>query len=91
MRKISLRIGIAEMLVGAEREKKGEGVDYSAGVLFYKKTNDYVEKDEIIAELLRNSSKHIEEANSVMCVAYIISENKNENIKLIKDIHYERR
>ncbi|MDR3253772.1 MAG: thymidine phosphorylase [Endomicrobium sp.] len=79
-------MGIAEMLTGSGREKKEDSIDYSAGILFYKKTNDYAEKNEVIAELVYNSLKNIEEAELIMNDAYMISEKKNENRKLIKEI-----
>jgi pyrimidine-nucleoside phosphorylase len=87
----SNRIGIAEMLSGAGRTKKEDTIDYSAGIILYKKTNDYVKKGETLAEVLYNRSENIEEAVTIIKDAYIISKNKNENIKLIKEINYVQR
>jgi pyrimidine-nucleoside phosphorylase len=91
----SQRIGLAEMLSGAGRAKKEDTIDYSAGIVFYKKTNDYVKKGETIAKVLYNNSKNIDKAAVIIKDSYTISknenENKNENIKLIKGIFYEQR
>jgi pyrimidine-nucleoside phosphorylase len=73
----SQKIGIAEMLSGAGRAKKEDTIEYSAGVVFYKKINEYVKKNEIIAEILYNSPSHIEEAVAMINDSYTISENKN--------------
>jgi len=78
--------GIASMLTGAGREKKEDKIDYSAGVIFYKKTGDYVKEGENIAELLYNSGAKIEEARSVLENSYVISDEKPESSKLIKEI-----
>ncbi|MCL2390693.1 MAG: thymidine phosphorylase [Endomicrobia bacterium] len=79
-------IGIAVMMTGAGREKKEDKIDYGAGAVFYKKTGDYVKEGEIVSELLYNDASLIEEASSIMRDSYIISEEKTERPKLIKEI-----
>jgi thymidine phosphorylase len=59
-------VGTAEMLTGAGRDRKEDKIDYSAGIVFHKKLNDYVEKGEVIFELAYNSSEHIDEAEMVV-------------------------
>ncbi|MDR2398830.1 MAG: thymidine phosphorylase [Endomicrobium sp.] len=83
-------IGIAEMLTGAGREKKEDKIDYSAGIIFHKKLNEYVKKDEVIADLIYNSSDHIDEAEMVMSDAYIISNNENKNIHMAERVYDKR-
>jgi pyrimidine-nucleoside phosphorylase len=77
-------IGVAGMLLGAGRERKEDAIDASAGIIFNKKTGDFVEKGEIIAELLYNSPKNIEAAENIMKDSYLISDSKNE-YALIKE------
>jgi thymidine phosphorylase len=81
-------VGTAEMLTGAGRERKGDKIDYSAGI--HKKLNDYVEKGEVIAELAYNSSVHIDEAEMVLSDAYIVSNIEDKNIKMAGKV-YDRR
>ena len=78
--------GIASMLAGAGREKKEDKIDYSAGIVFYKKTGDFVKEGEILACLLYNCGAKIEEAKSVLESAYMISDDKPAQYNLIKEI-----
>ena len=43
------KIGIASVILGAGREKKGDPIDPSAGIVLKKKTGDYVKKGEPLA------------------------------------------
>jgi pyrimidine-nucleoside phosphorylase len=84
-------VGIAEMLTGAGREKKEDKIDYSAGIIFHKKVNEYVEENKVIAELVYNSSEHIDEAETVMSDAYIVSNNiEDKNIKMTGKVYDKR-
>ncbi|MDR2818704.1 MAG: thymidine phosphorylase [Endomicrobium sp.] len=83
-------VGTAEMLTGAGRERKGDKIDYSAGIVFHKKLNDYVEKGEVIAELAYNSSVHIDEAEMVLSDAYIVSNIEDKNIKMAGKVYDKR-
>lgn len=46
--------GLASLALGAGRNKIGEEIDYSAGIILRKKTGDFVEKGESIATLYAN-------------------------------------
>jgi thymidine phosphorylase len=83
-------VGIAEMLTGAGREKKGDKIDYSSGIIFHKKLNDHVEKGEVIAELMYNSPNHIDEAEMVMSNSYIISKIEDKNINMAGKVYDKR-
>ncbi|MDR2192384.1 MAG: thymidine phosphorylase [Endomicrobium sp.] len=78
--------GLAAMLCGAGREKKEDKIDYSAGVIFHKKTGDYVKEGDLLAELLYNSERNISEARGVLENSYIISDEKPARYKLVKEI-----
>ncbi len=43
------RIGAASVLLGAGREKKGDPLDYAAGIVLHKKRGDYVRRGESLA------------------------------------------
>ncbi len=47
----ALMIGKLSLKLGAGRHTKEESIDYSAGIVFNYKINDYIEKDELIATL----------------------------------------
>ncbi|MDR3112841.1 MAG: thymidine phosphorylase [Endomicrobium sp.] len=78
--------GIAAMLTGAGREKKEDKIDYSAGIVFYKKTGDFVKEGEILAEFLYNCGTKIEEARIVLEGAYTFADEKPKGYNLIKEI-----
>ncbi|MDR1195956.1 MAG: thymidine phosphorylase [Endomicrobium sp.] len=78
-------IGIAAAMAGAGRNKKEDSIDYSAGVLFHKKTGDYVKEGETVAELFYNCGKNIDEAAALMNGAYIVCEEKIIKPELIKE------
>ncbi|MDR2457152.1 MAG: thymidine phosphorylase [Clostridiales Family XIII bacterium] len=83
-------LGMAEMLTGAGRDKKEDKIDYSSGIIFHKKLNDYVEKGKLIAELMYNSSNHIDEAEMLVADAYIISKIEDKNINMTGKVYGER-
>ena len=43
------KIGTASVLLGAGREKKGDPLDYAAGIILHKKRGDYVRRGESLA------------------------------------------
>ena len=46
--------GVSALLLGAGRNKLGDKIDYTAGIILNKKTGDRVEKGEVIATLYAN-------------------------------------
>lgn len=53
-------IGMCCVHLGAGRIKKGDAIDYSAGIILAKKTGDFVEKGDILATLYTNDEKAID-------------------------------
>ena len=51
------KIGTASVLLGAGREKKGDPIDYAAGIILHKKRGDYVRKGESLATFLGDPAK----------------------------------
>ena len=43
------KIGTASVLLGAGREKKGDPIDYAAGIILHKKRGDFVRRGEALA------------------------------------------
>lgn len=81
----ALSIGTLALELGAGRHTKEDSIDYSAGIVFSKKVNEYVAVNDTIAYLHSNkdiSTKMI----TALQDAVIISDEKNNNTKLIKQI-----
>lgn len=68
-------VGKAAVMTGAGRERLGDGIDYSAGIILTKKYGDYVKKGERLATLYGAPEK-LSEAASELFGAYTLSENK---------------
>lgn len=79
-------IGKIACLLGAGREKKGDLIDYSAGLKVLKKTADYVEKGETLAILYTNIEERIDEAKKKYLAALKFSNEKQAKQKLIYEI-----
>ena len=59
----AIEFGICAMHLGAGREKKGDSIDFDAGIYLNKKSNDYVNKGDVIFTLYSSNpiNKEIEE------------------------------
>lgn len=83
-------IGEASMLVGAGREKKGDRLDYGAGILLKKKISDPVKKNEVLATLFYEDEKRASEAKSTLQRAFQIDrippERKTKILKVMSNI-----
>ena len=55
-------IGTASVILGAGREKKGDSIDFAAGLEVLKKTGDSVKKGDVIAILHTNRKEKLPEA-----------------------------
>ena len=76
-------IGMCCVHLGAGRVKKGDPIDYSAGIILAKKTGDFVEKGEVLATLYTNDEKALEITKKAYIDAITFSENKPKEEKLI--------
>ncbi len=80
-------IGIAASVLGAGREKKGEVLDMTAGILLFRKTGDFVHKGDILAELHTSSRvDRLEEAKNRYLSALTFSEYPPEKPILIYEM-----
>jgi len=76
-------IGLAAVLIGAGRCRKEDLIDHSAGFVLIKKTGDFVEKGEPLAEIHHGGRGRAEEAKKVFSAAVRISRVKPRARKLI--------
>lgn len=76
-------IGIAAMILGAGRETMSDVIDMGAGIYFYKKIGDHMEKGEVIGKILTNTPGKIENANQIVLDSLTISQEQTESGKLI--------
>lgn len=80
----ALNIGEAVCALGAGREKLGEEIDYSVGIVIKKKVGDHVLDGDAVAEIYYND-KGFDKAVGLLCKSFTISKDKVET-KLILDV-----
>ncbi|MBK7105411.1 MAG: thymidine phosphorylase [Ignavibacteriae bacterium] len=80
------QIGMASLELGAGRITKTDIIDPTAGIIFYPKIGNRINKGEKIAELFSNKKNKIDETKSMILNSLIISSNKVKPKKLIKKI-----
>ena len=74
------------MVIGAGRATKEDEVDHAVGIELKKKVGDKVEKGDLIAEIYYNDDKNVESSKNMLLDAYVIGNEKIENIKNILEI-----
>lgn len=82
----ALDIAKASKILGAGREKKGDKIDHSVGIVVYKKIGEKVKKGELLAEIHSNKVDLIPEAMEHLDLAYEFSDNPVESSDLIYKI-----
>lgn len=80
------KIGIASVILGAGREKKGDPIDPSAGIVLKKKTGDYVKKGEPLAVFYTDDEGKIEGAKQEFLDAFTFGNERTQPQKLIYKI-----
>lgn len=80
------KIGIASVILGAGREKKGDPIDPSAGIVLKKKTGDYVKKEEPLAVFYTDDEGKIEGAKQEFLDAFTFGNERTQPQKLIYKI-----
>jgi pyrimidine-nucleoside phosphorylase len=80
------KIGVAAMVLGAGREKKGDELDFSVGFNFIKKIGSYVKKDETMIEIYYNNDEKLSASIEALDGSIIVEENEVVKNKLIFDI-----
>lgn len=77
------KCGIASVLLGAGRETLDSEIDYLAGIILNKKTGDYVEEGEVLAEMHASDKALFYKAEKLLQEAYLIKDKKPEMQPLI--------
>lgn len=80
------KIGIASVILGAGREKKGDPIDPSAGIVLKKKTGDYVKKGEPLAVFYTDDEGKIDGAKQEFLDAFTFGDERTQPQKLIYKI-----
>lgn len=80
------RVGIASVILGAGREKKGDPIDPSAGIILKKKTGDSVSKGDVLATFYTDDETRIDVAKCEFLDALIFGNEKPSKQKLIYKI-----
>lgn len=77
------KIGLASVILGAGRECKEDRIDFSAGIMIYKKIGEKIYKGETIATLFTNNKSSLGDAEKMYRSAVCISAYKPEPKPLI--------
>ena len=80
------KIGLASVVLGAGREKKGDPIDYKAGIVLSKKTGDAVRTGDTIATLHTDLENKLPEAEAMILSALTFGESQPPQEKLIYEI-----
>lgn len=80
------QIGMASLELGAGRKTKTDTIDYKAGIIFFKKIGDFVNKGEAICELHSDIKNNIKSAEEMITNSISFSKTKPTPPKLIKKI-----
>ncbi len=76
-------VGVACAKLGAGREKKGDTIDFTAGIMLLKKTGDKVAKGETLAEMYASDKSKFTDAEKTFLSSLEYSETPPEKIPLI--------
>lgn len=76
-------VGVACAKLGAGREKKGDSIDFTAGIKLLKKTGDKVSQGETIAEMYTSDESKFEDAEKTFFSSIEYNSEKPEKVNLI--------
>ena len=77
------KVGVACAKLGAGREKKGDDIDFTAGIMLHKKTGASVTKGEVIAEMYTSDARCFADAEKTFLSSIEYSEKEPESRPLI--------
>jgi len=87
LRKVdNYQIGMASLELGAGRKTKTDRIDHTAGIIFYPKIGNKLNKGDIIVEFYTNKKHIIDEVKSMIENSLTFSSTKIKPMKLIKKI-----
>lgn len=76
-------VGVACAKLGAGREKKGDSIDFTAGIMLRKKTGDRVSSGDVIAVMYTSDENKFEEAEKTFFSALVFSDHEPKKRPLI--------
>ena len=76
-------IGLASVTLGAGRQKKGDSIDYSAGIIMHKGLGDYVNEGDVIFTLHTNDESSVLRAQSLCRECVLLGENPPQKAALV--------
>lgn len=76
------QMGLASVYLGAGRQEKEDTIDYSAGIILYKKPGDAVHIGDVLANLY-TKQPHADAALALAQQSYIIGQKKPKDVQLI--------
>lgn len=76
-------VGLAAVLLGAGRERKGDSIDLTAGIYLRKKIGDSLQEGDILAELFTSSADSLVIAQEKLAAAFMIGEAPKESYPLL--------
>ena len=79
-----MEFGIALAMLGGGRETKEDKIDHGVGLEFHKRIGDRAEKDEPLVTIHYNSAAKLEEAKARVSAAFVFSEAKTAEKKLVR-------
>lgn len=79
----ALTVAKASKALGTGREKKEDSIDYTAGILLYKKIGDKIDKGEPLAKIYSNCEKMSGNSEEILAQAYEISPEEPQKPELI--------
>ena len=77
------RIGIAAQLLGAGRARRGDSIDYSAGLVMHISLGSKITTADSLATMYVNDDSRLDEAKRTLLDAIKISDDKSEKVSLI--------
>ena len=79
-------VGLSSVMLGAGRERKGDPIDFAAGIKMIKKLGDKVSSKDTIAIMYANDKSRFEEAKAKFTSAITYSKKYTSDRKLVYDI-----
>ncbi len=72
------KVGLAAVMLGAGRAKKGDPIDYGVGIEVYHKVGQIVQRDEPLFMVYANREEHLRQVQAMLLEAVVIKENPVE-------------
>ncbi len=82
----SFELGMTGILIGAGRQKKEDEIDYSAGIMIYKKVPAKVQKGELLATLHTNRKAAVDAAKEKISRAFSIGNRQPDAEPLVYSV-----